>query len=169
MNGVFYAFSVTRLASITDGTSDTFMFGEHTRAIENSTYQVCWQWWTSGTYGDTIFTAYWPINPTKKVPYGCQGVSSDPAVEAASSMHPGGANFAFMDGSVKFIKETISCWPINPANTVGGYTCVPRGLTATSSSAGDFPIWSPVPPNRMGVYQQLSSRNLGEVISSDSY
>ncbi len=35
-NGVFYAFSVTKIASITDGTSNTIMFGEHTRAIENS-------------------------------------------------------------------------------------------------------------------------------------
>ena len=107
MNGVFYAFSVTRLASITDGTSNTFMLGEHTRLIENATDQVCWHWWCSGNYGDTIFTTFWPINPLKKLPYNVSGCECRPGVEAASSMHPGGANFAMMDGSVRFLKETI--------------------------------------------------------------
>jgi prepilin-type N-terminal cleavage/methylation domain-containing protein/prepilin-type processing-associated H-X9-DG protein len=169
MNGVFYAFSVTKLASITDGTSNTLMFGEHTRAIENATDQTCWHWWTSGNYGDTIFTAFWPINPTKKLPYTCVGVSSDPAVEAASSMHPGGANFAFMDGSVRFIKDTISCWANNPANTAGSYTCTPPGLTVTTSAAGDSPIWNVAIGTQTGVYQKLSSRNGAEVVSSDQY
>jgi prepilin-type processing-associated H-X9-DG protein len=44
-------------------------------------------------------------------------------------MHPGGGNFLFCDGSVKFIKQTIS-----------------------------FP-----------VYQGLSTRALGEIISSDAF
>jgi prepilin-type N-terminal cleavage/methylation domain-containing protein/prepilin-type processing-associated H-X9-DG protein len=171
MNGVMYAFSVTKLQSITDGTSNTILFGEHTRAIENSTDQVCWHWWCSGNYGDTIFTSFWPINPQKKLPYTCQGVSAHPPVEAASSMHPGGANFAFMDGSVRFIKETISCWNVNPSATAGSYTCVPAGITVTTSSAGDTPIWSVTQTGGQvfGVYQQLSTRNGGEVISSDQY
>jgi prepilin-type N-terminal cleavage/methylation domain-containing protein/prepilin-type processing-associated H-X9-DG protein len=176
MNGVFYAFSVTKLASITDGTSNTLMLGEHTRAIENSADQVCWHWWTSGNYGDTIFTAFWPINPQKKLPYSCQGTNAHPPVEAASSMHPGGANFAFMDGSVRFIKETISSWNNNPNNTAAGggttLTCLPPGITATTSSAGDFPIWSVTQAGGgqvFGVYQQLATRNGGETISSDQY
>lgn len=169
MNGVMYAYSVTRLQSITDGTSNTIMFGEHTRAIENTTDQVCWHWWPSGNYGDTVFTTFWPINPTKKLPYSCVGVSASPAVEAASSLHPGGANFAFMDGSVRFIKESISCWANNPTNTAGSYTCVPPGLTVTTSSAGDSPIWNMAVGTQVGVYQQLSTRNGGEAVSADQY
>ena len=30
--------------------------------------QICWHWWTSGNYGDTIFTTFLPINPQKKLP-----------------------------------------------------------------------------------------------------
>src|SRR5262249_51326788 len=92
-NGVFYSFSVTKIASITDGTSNTIMFAEHTRQIESAGDKNCWHWWTSGNYGDTIFTAFFPINPQKQMPYACAdntGVSN--CVLAASSMHPGGAN-----------------------------------------------------------------------------
>jgi prepilin-type processing-associated H-X9-DG protein len=56
------------------------------------------------------------------------------------SVHPGGANFSFMDGSVKFLKETIDMG--NPNFT---------------------------PPINIGVYRQLSTRKGGEVISSDTY
>jgi len=170
--GIFTNRSTNSVGAILDGTSNTLMMGEHTRFIENSTDQVCWHWWCSGNYGDTIFTSFWPINPQKKLSYSCQGVNAHPPVEAASSMHPGGANFAMMDGSVRFIKETISCWQNNPTNTALGYSCIPNGLTATTSSAGDSPIWTitaTTGSQLFGVYQQISTRNGGETISSDQY
>ena len=70
---------------------------------------------------------------------------------------PGRRNFAFADGSVRFLKDSISTWPFNPAS---GY---PTGVTDTNG----FLILAP--GTRYGVYQMLSTRNGGEVISADSY
>jgi prepilin-type N-terminal cleavage/methylation domain-containing protein/prepilin-type processing-associated H-X9-DG protein len=164
-NGVFYAYSVTKLASITDGTSNTIMFGEHTRAIENAGDQTCWHWWTSGNYGDTICNTFWPINPNKKLPYSCADqTTGSNCIGAVSSLHPGGANVALCDGSVRFMKETVQSWANVPTTT----NCPPPGVTYGAS--GDAGIYWTIAPNaNVGVWQKLATRNGGEVVSSDSY
>ena len=165
MNGVIYSLSSTTIADIPDGTSNTIGFAEHTRTILPPSDIICWHWWTSGNYGDTIFTTFWPINPTKKLAnFG--GFYADAYVEAASSLHPGGANFAMMDGSVKFLKDTIDSWQNTPPN---GW---PQGVTKVhvpgSSRSRDI-MWVVATGARIGVYQKLSTRNWGEAISSDAY
>jgi prepilin-type N-terminal cleavage/methylation domain-containing protein/prepilin-type processing-associated H-X9-DG protein len=169
--GVFYAFSVTKMASITDGTSNTIMFGEHTRTIESSGDSTCLHWWTSGNYGDTICTAFFPINPQKKLPYACTDkTGTSNAVTAVSSMHPGGANVALCDGSVRFIKESISSWQNNPAPGAFG---APPGMVITPMPEPGYPneyVWTPTPNvTKYGVWQQLATRNGGEVVSADQY
>jgi prepilin-type N-terminal cleavage/methylation domain-containing protein/prepilin-type processing-associated H-X9-DG protein len=172
-NGVFYSTSITSFADITDGTSGTIMFGEHTRAILSTANgdNIGWHWWTSGNYGDTICNTFWPINPQKKLPYTCNdSTTGSNTIEAVSSMHPGGANVALCDGSVRFVKETIDTWQNTQAP---GTNCAPAGVIAGSGTDPIYgsvsPIWSITPGTRMGVWQKLATRNGGEAISSDAY
>ncbi|WP_435011025.1 DUF1559 domain-containing protein [Tundrisphaera lichenicola] len=164
--GVFAAYQTNTIASITDGTSNTIMFNEHTRQIMSPTNgdQSGWHWWTSGNYGDTISSAFFPINPQKKLPYTANGLSGSNTIEAISSLHPGGANVAFCDGSVRFLKETIDTWTVTSATpTGGGYNYGPAGVTSSGTAL------TIVPGSKIGVLQKLSTRNGGETISADTY
>jgi prepilin-type processing-associated H-X9-DG protein len=161
-NGVMFYYSSVRLANVTDGTSNTFLFAEHAYGKNPAIELPDWCWWFSGNYGDTLFTTMFPINPLGKIPdvpnQTLYGIDINPSMQAASSYHPGGAHFVFCDGSARFIKETIDSAPFNPA------TGLPVGW-----SQGTDGLYSVNPPGRMGVYQALSTRAGAEVISADSY
>jgi len=161
MDGVFYSKSAVTMADITDGTSNTMAFGERAHSIMAFQDQSCWHWWTSGNYGDTQYTTYWPVNPTKKIKSLGGNTGANAYVESASSLHPGGANFAFMDGSVRFIKDTVDSWQNDQT------TGLPRGVTQTTLN-GDT-IYVIAPGSKVGVYQALSTRAGNEVISGDQY
>jgi prepilin-type N-terminal cleavage/methylation domain-containing protein/prepilin-type processing-associated H-X9-DG protein len=167
-NGIYNYNISYSIAAITDGTSNTLAFGEKANGKFSSVSvagprsivdkdDYCW--WASGDKADTMFTTLFPLNPFNRVTLAADTEAySDTWVEPASSFHPGGANFAFADGSVRFIKDSIQSWPTNPA---GGN---PPGVTSING------VYSVNPTvTRPGVYQALSTRNGGEVISSDSY
>jgi prepilin-type N-terminal cleavage/methylation domain-containing protein/prepilin-type processing-associated H-X9-DG protein len=161
MNGLFHIRSSVRYSEITDGLSNTLAFGERAHTLLDDTSALWWHWWTSGNYGDTLFCSFYPMNPFRKVNglYVDSGdARADAYISGASSLHPGGANFAFMDGSVRFLKETIDTWPADQR------TGVPVGVTFDPN--GPYKVG---PNVRRGVYQALSTRNGAEVISSDSY
>jgi len=161
MNGLFYLWSAVSLADITDGTSNTMAFGERAHAILSQDDQLGWHWWTSGNYGDTMFETYYPMNPHKRLRNnpGSEGGGSDAYVASLSSLHPGGVNVAFMDGSVRFLKDTINAWPFNPVT--GAPTNVTGGVNQGNT------LYVVAPPT--GVYQALSTRNGGETLSADAY
>jgi prepilin-type processing-associated H-X9-DG protein len=109
---------------------------------------------------------YYPINVQKKTQNWDDGVASGHYTEggaflnAATSFHPGGANFAFCDGSVRFLKDSISTWVFDNTGT-------PLGAAQNPTTK----VWSVTTPTQFqpGVYQALGTINGGEVVSSDAY
>jgi type II secretory pathway pseudopilin PulG len=65
--GMFNVCSDVRLASVTDGTSNTMLFAEHAHGMLQSADQPYWNWWNSGDFGGTLFTTMWPINPQRQI------------------------------------------------------------------------------------------------------
>jgi prepilin-type N-terminal cleavage/methylation domain-containing protein/prepilin-type processing-associated H-X9-DG protein len=158
MNGLFYLKSAVKLASITDGTSQTLLFGERAHGLLDSSSALWWHWWTSGSYGDTMFCTLFPMNPFRRTAQIPNDQRKSAYISGASSFHPGGCNFAFADASVHFLKDSIDTWPYDQT------TGLPRGVTFDPAGPYKLEPWV-----RFGVYQALSTRNGGEVVSVDAY
>ncbi|WP_165072870.1 DUF1559 domain-containing protein [Paludisphaera rhizosphaerae] len=120
------------IAGITDGTSNTFMAGEQIMRVTQ------WNSWVEAN--QCVGSTAVPLNylaPGVAITAGGSvtigtGASNTGAWNnwySFRSQHPGGGNFLLCDGSVKFIKTSIS----------------------------------------MPTYQALSTRGMGEIVSSDSY
>jgi len=68
------------------------------------------KWWGMGAMGFTMFNTVVTPNGAKWAAcrYGCCPQSGHAEMEVANSYHSGGVNVAMTDGSVKFIKDSIS-------------------------------------------------------------
>ncbi|MDB5391892.1 MAG: prepilin-type cleavage/methylation protein [Planctomycetaceae bacterium] len=108
-DGVFYARSSSRMADITDGTSNTLFLAETREQnasvwIDGGTSSL-----TSRRYDDTNPPSYAAnqiaLNYTPYYNSGGQGID---CLWGASSMHVGGAQHLFGDGGVRFISQNIN-------------------------------------------------------------
>jgi prepilin-type N-terminal cleavage/methylation domain-containing protein/prepilin-type processing-associated H-X9-DG protein len=116
---------VFRMSEFLDGTGGTLFVGEFSR-FKNDTERVKnfgnrFGWWGTEIAGvsrpSVIATAVPRINANLRVPdvepVGPAGFRGDPRnLEMGQfgfrSQHPGGANFLFVDGSARFLKQTIA-------------------------------------------------------------
>jgi prepilin-type N-terminal cleavage/methylation domain-containing protein/prepilin-type processing-associated H-X9-DG protein len=170
-NGTIYFYSNTKFADITDGTSNTMLWGEHAHGWMSQADRMCYFWWVSGQLGDTLSSTFYPLNPQRKIQElngpSALGYQFDAYPVSFSSMHPGGGNFTFCDGSVRFIKDSIDQWQLI-VDSENSYT--PVGVTPPAPGAPSAnPSWTIKAGAKLGVYQALSSRSQGEIVSSDAY
>lgn len=154
-NGVFNDISPIRFASITDGLGTTVFLSERSitswaglRAV-NDNYAENHGWYITGNLGDTLATALYPPNAWLRL----SPVAMQAWTNSASSMHPGGFNVLFGDGSVRFIKDSIQSWSYDPM------TGEPKGSWRTNIGT-----WRDLPS--AGVWQALTTRNGAEAIGS---
>jgi prepilin-type processing-associated H-X9-DG protein len=121
---VFFRNGAIRMADITDGSSSTLLVGERSSNLSNAT-------WVSGTAGQNCTRPGWALKqcvpntfslilshtgPSPADPG--RGLPADTRVQPPSApdagpdgywaRHPGGCNFLLCDGSVRFVKSTIS-------------------------------------------------------------
>ena len=168
LNGVIYGDSNVGMSDIVDGTSTTMMFGEKAHSLL-ATYDLPYSnsefCWNSPYYLDTLLATYFPPNVQKSnnaTTGTATGTTHYFFTTSASSQHPGGVNYAFCDGSVRFIRDSIDSWTYTGTIGASG-THLPVGVTYTSY------VYAIGAGARVGVYQALSTRKGGEVVSQSDF
>jgi len=159
LNGTVFCCSSVRLADVTDGTATTVLFAEAAYGrIPKSGERSGARRWNVGFISDSMINAYYPLNGAAKgVPYLDDNYLN--WVSTAGSLHPGGANVGFCDGSVRFVKDTVQSVPFDPATgDVPAFRLDPVSGT-----------YSIAPGTELGVWQKLATRGFNEIVSADSF
>jgi prepilin-type N-terminal cleavage/methylation domain-containing protein/prepilin-type processing-associated H-X9-DG protein len=150
-NGIFYGDSHVSLKEITDGTGKTFMIGERDRFCQAAT----WIGARNPLDGAEMHSSLWtvahviiPLNDPHTLDY-------NTCTEGFASPHPGGAFFAFCDGSVRFINDDVS-WDL-ALNSPG----------CTVSKTDPLRGKPEVGTRQIGVYQRLAWRDDGLTVNEN--
>lgn len=154
------------LAQVSDGLGQTIMITERsittldTRSLTQDSPATLKQisgFWFSGMFWHTLLYATGSPN-LKNIEKDTPKDLIRHFANVAQSSHPGGVNALFCDGSVRWIKETIDSWKLDKH-------IYPAGSRAVSTEQGMRYENLPKP----GVWQALSTRSGGEILSADDY
>ena len=144
-NGILTDIGPITQASIGDGSSNTMIVVERAFSVSDSGRFIGfgdnsqWAWWFLSSLFDTHVTTFYPPNWSIR-----QEINTSFQFLSASSMHTGGLNVLFADGSTKFLRDSINA--TTPRDDISKYQ--------NKSS---------------GVWQALGTRNGGEIIDNDSF
>jgi prepilin-type N-terminal cleavage/methylation domain-containing protein/prepilin-type processing-associated H-X9-DG protein len=156
-NGTINDIAPITFAEITDGLSQTLLMAEKATTtfrlldVADPALSARFGWYVTGNWGDTLFSTFYPPNAFKSTMPGAVLARTG----SASSLHPGGVNVLLADGSVRFVKETVQSWTLDPMSGQ------PKG--ATQNRGG---WWLNTPPP--GIWQALGTRGGGEAVNVDS-
>jgi prepilin-type N-terminal cleavage/methylation domain-containing protein/prepilin-type processing-associated H-X9-DG protein len=141
-DGIFFQDSSIRIRDVTDGTSSTFLFGERSHldpefdrlalAFDPVFYPLGKEGkWAAvyatsgGSIVERLLSTPVPIN--YRVPAGISAEeflastgAENKRLRAFGSGHPGGANFAFVDGSVRFLSDQTELATLQALSTRAG-------------------------------------------------
>lgn len=125
LNGTFFPFSQTKMASVVDGTSNTFFGSEVMVVKDTGAHDLRGRYWNTWQ-GNVLFSTLYPPN----TPIGdratyciaaprrpCQGSTTTDVVQSVRSNHPGGAMFLLGDASVRFVSNTVDLVVYQAAGT----------------------------------------------------
>ncbi|MDR3636881.1 MAG: DUF1559 domain-containing protein [Isosphaeraceae bacterium] len=166
--GVIQSLTGGTLAGVTDGASNTALLSEvalgwmpPSTFVSEEAYRP-WNW-----AGEDWIDFQYPPNPWRYAP--ATGLYFPDIMP--SSMHPGGLNVAFADGSVHFIKDSVNSWQTTAASGYGTpLKYVKMKISVTSHSPyviSCTATWTAIA--QLGVWQKIATRNGGEVVSGDDY
>jgi prepilin-type N-terminal cleavage/methylation domain-containing protein/prepilin-type processing-associated H-X9-DG protein len=139
-DGIFYIDSCVRFANIIDGTSNTLLFGEryHRDPQFDLQHEVFWPGtppmaefgrWAEVAYQGAAANVMLstPVGINYQMSAGGDFTAVENRICAFGSGHPGGANFAFADGSVRFLSNGTSLPTLQALSTRAGGEVVSGG------------------------------------------
>ncbi len=153
VDGVINDLSPITFAAVTDGLSQTIFVSEKSADLAIRVGEVIAKqrlqhgWYVSGTWGDTLMTTFFSPNSASII----SRSALYPLISAGSSDHPDGLNVLMGDGSVRFVKDSVDSWAVDPmtGNPIG----------AKQAADGS---WTNLP--RPGIWQNLATRSGGEAV-----